>query len=206
MEVSIFKVLLITGLHVPICRIFNYDVGRRRRLVTFLLYATDGRFVSSVCMYGGLQASYLVPEMGKPADLTYIHGPWSRRPEESERARETYRTHAPQNTSLVPTTHSQPNTSSSSKCRKQQAFFPYHYPRIVSYLSSGDGDKSEGGSGKKYIDIVSDRELQTPSQACRETGKCGKCGNGMVGFYRIRIDCDDTVPTLGWKLVGVMTV
>lgn len=43
---------------------FNYDVGRRR-LVTFWLYATDGRFVSSVlCMYGGLQASYLVPEMG----------------------------------------------------------------------------------------------------------------------------------------------
>lgn len=47
-------------------------------------------------------------------------------------------------------------------------FFPYHYPRIVSYLSSGDGDKSEGRSGKKYIDIVSDRELQTPSQACRK--------------------------------------
>lgn len=69
----------------------------------------------------------------QPADLTYIHGPWSRRPEESERARETYRTHAPQNTSLVPTTHSQPNTSSSSsKCRKQQAFFRIII--LVSYL------------------------------------------------------------------------
>lgn len=39
---------MITGLHVPICRMFNYDVERRRRLVTFYLYATDGRFVSSV--------------------------------------------------------------------------------------------------------------------------------------------------------------
>lgn len=45
---------------------------------------------------------------GQTCRLTYIHGPWSRRPEESERARETYRTHAPQNTSLLPTTHSQP--------------------------------------------------------------------------------------------------
>lgn len=37
-----------------ICRMFNYDVGRRR-LVTFYSYAsslrewTDGRFISSVC-------------------------------------------------------------------------------------------------------------------------------------------------------------
>lgn len=105
---------------------------------------------------------------GQPADLTYIHGPWSRRPEESERARETYRTHAPQNTSLVPTTHSQPNTSSSSKCRKQQAFFPVSLSsyRILSFVWRWD--KSEGRSGRKYIDIVSDRELQTPSQACRK--------------------------------------
>lgn len=129
---------MITGLHVPICRMFNYDVGRRR-LVTFLLYATDGRFVSTLVYVRRTPSELPSARDRQPADLTYIHGPWSRRPEESERARETYRTHAPQNTSLVPTTHSQPNTSSSSKCRKQQAFFPYHYPRIVSYLSSGDG-------------------------------------------------------------------
>lgn len=102
---------------------------------------------------------------GQPADLTYMDLGLAGRKRASERERHTVHMHL-RNTSLVPTTHSQPNTSSSSKCRKQQAFFPYHYPRIVSYLSSGDGDKSEGGSGKKYIDIVSDRELQTPSQAC----------------------------------------
>lgn len=77
----------------------------------------------------------------QPADLTYIHGPWSRRPEESERARETYRTHAPQNTSLVPPTHSQPNTSSSSKCRKQQAFFFVSLSsyRILSFVWRWEG-------------------------------------------------------------------
>lgn len=105
---------------------------------------------------------------GQPADRhTYMDLGLAGRKRASERERHTVHMHLRTRRSFQPLIHSQ-NTSSSSKCRKQQAFFPYHYPRIVSYLSSGDGDKSEGGSGKKYIDIVSDRELQTPSQACRK--------------------------------------
>lgn len=89
---------------------------------------------------------------GQPADLTYIHGPWSRRPEESERARETYRKHAPQK-HVARSNHSftAKTPSSSSKCRKQQAFFSYHYLRIVSYLSSGDGKGQIGGKIRKEI-------------------------------------------------------
>lgn len=172
---------MITGLHVQICRMFNYDVGRRR-LVPFYLYASSlreyGRTDAASVVYVRRTPSELPSARdGQPADRhTYIHGPWSRRPEESERARETYRTHAPQK-HVAPSNHSftAKTPLPRLKCRKQQAFFPYHYPRIVSYLSSGDGDKSEGRSGKKYIDIVSDRELQTPSQACRK--KLGNVGN-----------------------------
>lgn len=119
-------------------------------------------------MYGGLQASYLVPEMGNlPTDIytwTLVS------PAGRERASErdipyicTSEHVARSNHSFTAKTPLPRLNVASSKL-----FFPYHYPRIVSYLSSGDGDKSEGRSGKKYIDIVSDRELQTPSQACRK--------------------------------------
>lgn len=105
---------------------------------------------------------------GQPADRhTYMDLGLAGRKRASERERHTVHMHL-RNTSLVPTTHSQPNTSSSSKCRKQQAFFLVSLSsyRILSFVWRWD--KSEGRSGKKYIDIVSDRELQTPSQACRK--------------------------------------
>lgn len=124
---------------------------------------------SVVYMYGGLQASYLVPEMGNlPTDIhTYMDLGLAGRKRANERERQTVHMHLRTRRSFQPLIHSQtplPRLNVASS----KLFFPYHYPRIVSYLSSGDGDKSEGRSGKKYIDIVSDRELQTPSQACRK--------------------------------------
>lgn len=119
-------------------------------------------------MYGGLQASYLVPEMGNlPTDIPYMDLGLAGRKRASERERHTVHMHLRTRRSFQPLIHSQtplPRLNVASS----KLFFPYHYPRIVSYLSSGDGDKSEGRSGKEYIDIVSDRELQTPSQACRK--------------------------------------
>lgn len=103
---------------------------------------------------------------GQPADLTYIHGPWSRRPEESERARETYRTHAPQK-HVARSNHSFHSQTPLPRLNVASSkLFPVLLSsyRILSFVWRWD--KSEGRSGKKYIDIVSDRELQTPSQAC----------------------------------------
>lgn len=88
---------------------------------------------------------------GQPADLTYIHDlGLAGRKRASERERHTVHMHLRTRRSFQPLIHSQ-NTSSSSKCRKQQAFFPYHYPRIVSYLSSGDGKGQIGGKIRKEI-------------------------------------------------------
>lgn len=109
----------------------------------------------------------------QPADRhPYIHGPWSRRNGFAgrERERETYRTNAPQNTSLVPTTHFTAKTPLPRLNVASSKLF-FRIIILVSYLIfrlEMGRDKSEGRSGKKYIDIVSDRELQTPSQACRK--------------------------------------
>lgn len=81
----------------------------------------------------------------------------------------TYRTYAPQkhvarsNHSFTAKTPLPRLNVASSKL-----FFPYQLSsyRILSFVWRWD--KSEGRLGRKYIDIVSDRELQTPSQACRK--------------------------------------
>lgn len=83
--------------------------------------------------------------------------------------RHTVHTYAPQK-HVARSNHSfhSQNTSSSSKMSQAASFFPVSLSsyRILSFVWRWD--KSEGRSGKKYIDIVSDRELQTPSQACRK--------------------------------------
>lgn len=113
----------------------------------------------------------------QPADLTYIHGPWSRRNgfAGKERERETYRTHAPQkHVSRSNHSFTAKHLFPRLKCRKQQALFFVSLSsyRILSFVWRWD--KSEGRSGKKYIDIVSDRELQTP---CKRAEKLGNVGN-----------------------------
>lgn len=73
---------------------------------------------------------------GQPADRhTYMDLGLAGMVLPEERERHTVHMHL-RNTSLVPTTHSQPNTSSSSKCRKQQAFFPVSLSsyRILSFV------------------------------------------------------------------------
>lgn len=154
---------------------FNYDVGRRR-LVTFHLYLMqvalgNGRTDALSVVYVRRTPSELPSARDRqPADLTYIHTWTLVSPAGRERTSERDIPYTCTSEHVARSNHSftAKHLFPRLKCRKQQAFFPYHYPRIVSYLSSGDGDKSEGRSGKKYIDIVSDRELQTPSQACRK--------------------------------------
>lgn len=93
MEVSIFKVLLITGLHVPICRMFNYDVGRREDSLLFIYIRValgNGRTDASSVVYVRRTPSELPSARdGQPADLTYIHGLAGMvLPEERERERD----------------------------------------------------------------------------------------------------------------------
>lgn len=95
----------------------------------------NGRTDASLVVYVRRTPSELPSARdGQPADLTYIHGPWSRRNGFAgrERERRTVHMHLRTRRSFQPLI-SQPNTSSSSKCRKQQAFFS-RIIILVSYL------------------------------------------------------------------------